>query len=130
MKAKEKGIKTEDSKYAKLEKRLAQLDLERCIRLAQEEIRDAKEMGTADNILCPCRIHSKFGIKKRDLYALADRGELRVIHHDMTNVQYFSATELCALFERYSKVKANNEKTETAANEAQVAAPQVRKKAA
>jgi hypothetical protein len=110
-----KGRKTQSAdKYKGLERRLSELDHEECARIAREQIREANEEGSEDRILCPCWVRSNFGMKEKDLYALAENEILSVIDDDETGLPHFSATELCTFFERSAAVKARKEREKNA----------------
>jgi hypothetical protein len=107
---KSKRFKSEKPSYFKrLQKRLENMDPIRfyCELVLLRE--QAEKDGVDDYALCACNLEYKFGIRRRDLYALADIGALEVHESDQCSEPYFLISEFSDLI-----INANIPKTDTA----------------
>jgi peroxiredoxin family protein len=107
------GKESEDPRYfSGLQKRLSKLDYAKCIRLAQEQTENARKEGAEDVMMCACSVRNVFGIRKRDIYALAEIGALQA-YEGTCEEPSFLATDMRSFFERAGKIKASKEKQQT-----------------
>lgn len=104
---------SEDAIYFKgIQERLAKLDHEMCIQLAQDLTEEANRRGELDMSMCACNVEKFFGISKRDLYALADIDALKGEDLDECTEFLFCAKDIRQLIERSAELKAAREKSE------------------
>jgi len=104
---------SEDAIYFKgIQERLAKLDHETCIQLAQDLTEEANRRGEPDMSMCACIVEEFFGIAKRDLYALADIDALKGEDLDECTEFLFCAKDIRQLIERSAELKAEGEKAE------------------
>lgn len=98
--------KSEDPRYfVGLQNRLSKLDHAKCIRLAQEQTDAARKRGGEDMVICACKVEELFGIKKRDMNALADIGAFEAEERDMCSESFFRAQDIRSFFECAAKRK-------------------------
>lgn len=109
-----KNRPSEDAIYFKgIQERLAKLDHEMCIQLAQDLTEEANRRGEPDMSMCACNVEKFFGISKRDLYALADIDALKGEDLDECTEFLFCAKDIRQLIERSAELKAVREKMES-----------------